>query len=825
MKSIFLIIAKNPGSSIALLIALWIGALGLATRLRIELDPVSLMPKGSVSAAAFEAYQSRFGGANTVFVIFDTPEPRVAGYRVLLSEAASRFAREIESTPEVSAARSGITEADEFNYLRAVIGRAPLLIRGPSALKKVRCRLDPEAIANRAQELKALAQLPAYAWSVQVAKFDPLGFSQDLEGIGDFGSLIDIDPMTGSFLSQDGNSSLVILQPTTSELDPDAGRRLSEAISNSATKVSDEVGLDVQVAATGGPLFAYYDEQAIRSDLEKTLPWTVVACGVLMIAVFGNLRLPLAGICGLLFGLTLLAAFLVLTVGTLSAIAISFSSILVGLGIDAAIHGSVAYRRWQYSGRQPEAALELVLSQTGAPIAAAAATTIAAFSVLLFSSLPPIRELGFVVVFGMILVLFATGALGSSLAVKFAARYRPPGFLWNAMGWVVDVTLTASQAHPARILVLALVVSGAAALGIPRLHVQANFQGLRPSAHPAVEGERIFNERFGGGTNNAHVLVSGSSFQEALDRARLVQAVVKSSSNSMTLLPRVSLLASPNEIASRLQILQKLDFKAALDTLESEMRRVGLKSSFFSPGLKALDSFAEGQDPFNASLMSLEFLDADSSGEVWIALTLLPGGSPGSSEQVSIATDAIEDSVPGALVASAERLGNDLRSRAILEFQELFVPCLGLIALVVALFMRLSAKNTLLALAPVALGIFWTLGFWGLCGATLDIVGLAVLPALVGIGIDDGLHVMHSARSGGSVAVAASTKDSGTALILTTLTTAAGFGTLAFSHLPSLRAAAVLVPTGVVCSLLATLTVLPAASVLIKGKEDVPRGC
>jgi predicted RND superfamily exporter protein len=100
-------------------------------------------------------------------------------------------------------------------------------------------------------------------------------------------------------------------------------------------------------------------------------------------------------------------------------------------------------------------------------------------------------------------------------------------------------------------------------------------------------------------------------------------------------------------------------------------------------------------------------------------------------------------------------------------------------------------------------------------GRDLDLFGLAVLPVMLGLGIDDGLYSVHGAGLPGTPTIGQSIRRSGRAMALTTLTTAIAFSSLGLSHIPALRAAALLVPLAVLACLVATLMVLPALAVLI----------
>ena len=55
---------------------------------------------------------------------------------------------------------------------------------------------------------------------------DPFGFLGDLPALAMEGSTIQVDPLTSTFVAEGGRTALAVLTPRSSELDPDAGRRL-----------------------------------------------------------------------------------------------------------------------------------------------------------------------------------------------------------------------------------------------------------------------------------------------------------------------------------------------------------------------------------------------------------------------------------------------------------------------------------------------------------------------------------------------------------------------------------------------------------------------
>ena len=60
-----------------------------------------------------------------------------------------------------------------------------------------------------------------------------------------------------------------------------------------------------------------------------------------------------------------------------------------------------------------------------------------------------------------------------------------------------------------------------------------------------------------------------------------------------------------------------------------------------------------------------------------------------------------------------------------------------------------GALSTILALVPLLVGSVWTLGMMVLFGVQFNMANLLFLPLIIGIGIDNGVHIMHSYRTTG----------------------------------------------------------------------------
>jgi len=92
-----------------------------------------------------------------------------------------------------------------------------------------------------------------------------------------------------------------------------------------------------------------------------------------------------------------------------------------------------------------------------------------------------------------------------------------------------------------------------------------------------------------------------------------------------------------------------------------------------------------------------------------------------------------------------------------------------------------NAGHALIAMIPLALGIFWMVGLMHLVGMKLSIMNVMGLPMIVGIGVDYGVHIIHRWRHEGRGKIRIVYSSTGKAILLTSLTTMLAFGSLVFS--------------------------------------------
>ena len=159
--------------------------------------------------------------------------------------------------------------------------------------------------------------------------------------------------------------------------------------------------------------------------------------------------------------------------------------------------------------------------------------------------------------------------------------------------------------------------------------------------------------------------------------------------------------------------------------------------------------------------------------------TVLPSGNIWQDklfmEQFSSELEVVSDrstGMPVIMRALFDIIGRDGRNAAVLTLVLVFI---------ILLVDFRSIKYALIAMLPLAAGAVWMIGLMQVFGLQLDLMNVMALPLILGIGIDDGVHVVHRWRLEGPRSASIVLSSTGKAVLLTSLTTILAFGSMMFS--------------------------------------------
>jgi len=150
----------------------------------------------------------------------------------------------------------------------------------------------------------------------------------------------------------------------------------------------------------------------------------------------------------------------------------------------------------------------------------------------------------------------------------------------------------------------------------------------------------------------------------------------------------------------------------------------------------------------------------------------------------------------------------------------LMATILTVIIVILLLWMDFrSLRFALLGVIPLITGGIWMLGLMKTFGLMLNVVNVMAIPMIVGIGIDDGVHILHRYMFEGLRKTPVVLRSTGKAVLLTSLTTMAGFGSLMTASYRGWVGFGALLVAGVGACFITTMLFLPSIiGIMTKGK-------
>lgn len=781
-----------------LLLLLPIG-LGLA-RLRLDTEVLNLLPEDLPEVQGLKRWQEHFQGAGDLLVTLRTGDPdesaRLAGSLATALRAEPGLANEVHWQAPWREHRGDSAELIAAMWLN----------QSPAEVERLRVRLDPQRLGTRLTQLREQLAVSLSPDELARLSYDPLGLL-DLPG-ADTTPFAQGDGDGPPFASADGTFRIVHVQPPAlsggyqASIDwlRLAGRRLGRW--RAETEGADQVELGM----TGGPAFV----ADISTSMERDMKWSISGTALILVVLFGLAHRRLRP---LLWLITLLAVSLLLTMaaggllyGRLNVVSLGFAAILLGLGVDYAL---VLYQERLAHPRVP---LADIRRWTASGIGWSAVTTAGAFALLNFGGLPGLAQLGTLVAVGVAV----------SAAVMIAWFLPPLEDSAPTANPGQEPIATTARSQSSMLLPGLSVLLGGVALGWA-LHrppgVDASAAPLRPLNSPAYSAMAELRREIGG-DEAWPLLVSGADEQQVADalirlREHLTELSGAGVVESFTLPD--SLWPNPrNQAANRPALLDLLGRQTnVLDAARAAgftTNSFALADAVFATWRKALaagDHFVPGNEV--SRWIARQSVARD--GERWIAAcTIQPTATGTKGEWL--------DRVQGkeVLVAGWDRLGPAIFSRV--EGRLHWLLAAIVVAQLLALWMAFGrVSEVLLSALTLAFGGALLLAVMSLANWSWNLMNLMAVPLLLGATEDYSIHMQHSLRRNRGDG-AATFRATGKAVLLCAATTAAGFGSLAFSTNAGLASLGQVCAVGVLCAAFASCGFLPAWWRLLHPKLD-----
>lgn len=629
--------------------------------------------------------------------------------------------------------------------------------------------------------------------------------------------------------------------------------------------LSAQLGLDlahgVRVRITGELALSYEELKSLSEGMVLSSVLSLVLVGFIVTFGLRSGRLVLASMFTLVAGLIWTAAFAAFAVGSLNLISIAFAVLYIGLGIDYSVHFCLRYRELVAQGASHESAMSQVPKDVGKSLALCAITTGAGFFAFIPTQFSGVAELGLISGTGTFINLVTTLTVLPALLRLMPLqpdKLAPLGK--NDRFTLVSRLRLLPTRFPRTVLGSAAVLGLASALALPHARFDYNPLNLRD---PNTESVQTYRDLLADSETSpwtAAIVVKDrrqvAALKARLNRLGTVDEAVaiddfvpEDQDEKLALVEEIALILGPEPGTLRRQSPPALtEQKLAIVELERKLASFlsNVSSHAVAPAaaslygsLQRLDARLSAPDDtveklinrLDSSLVAalpeqLRVLNiALTAGEVtldtlpkdlverWVTpdgqykVEVFPNEDLNDNEALRRFVTEVRSVAPE--VTEAPVINLESGNAVVRSLQLAFLYALLSSSILIWVLLR-NTVDVVLVLTPLLLGALYTVGLLILTGLGFNFANIVTLPLLLGIGVDNGIHMVHRMRTAPPAAGTLLETSTARAVVLAALTSIFSMGTLALSSHRGTSSMGQLLTFGLVAALICTLLVLPA---------------
>lgn len=823
-----------------MVLLIFILVLGMAFLLtgRLQFDPnfLKLFPSEKGPIKLYLENLKETGTFDLIFILLEKGEGADLQSLVEPGRKIAETLRslEIEGKTAFKTVRFQKIEEEDFESIKPALAlflTHPYLFLDEEDIPKLKEKWDEAEIAQQVRKnKKVLVSHASFAMKdlIQIDPFEIRWLFMERWKAGMKG--MEFDESSNFFLSKDQNSLLLIAEPVRPATDFSFSKSLMEALEKIAPTLPSEQGKGVKVSFTGAHPIAMSEAKTLRFDMQSSFFSSFLL--VLFVFFFAYRRwitLLFAGF-PIFGGIQLTMGIASLILGSLNILTSAFAAILVGLGIDFSIHLYDRYHHERAFGADISSAIEITLTQTGEGIWTGAFTTIFAFAILYFSRVRGIVELAFLVSVGLLCLLLCTYFVLPSFLIWIDQRKKP--YLYQPLQTLGLKNLSSLVEKKTFLFFFGFIgVTLFFAFFAFRVEVEKDFRNLRPKQIPSLEVLDRMGRAFGGKKLEAIAIHEGKDLPSLLLKEEgLIHTLEKEKKegrlDSFTSLS--DLIFSPEKQRNVAEaIRESIDLGRVKNNFIKALKGNGFELSEFGPLLQSLEDLSHGkekiyppetliasleQGPFKKGVERLLIRRGDTYKIV--SHLYYPKGK--------LSLEQLEKNLPGISITGPERVESEIL-RIVKEDLFLLTPIAFLIILFLVFLHFRRWKTTLFTLTPLVMGLIWMIGAMSLFGIRINFVNAVVLPMIIGMGIDNGVHLMHRYLEEGK-GVGHTLRTTGRAMVMCSLTTMLGFGSLVTARYQALSNMGWVTILGMGFCLITSLCFLPTLLLLWKGNHGGRKG-
>ena len=562
----------------------------------------------------------------------------------------------------------------------------------------------------------------------------------------------------------------LIVRPTGSPYDPDFAQPFW-AFANQVIDNTDFDAAHVDLVWLGGAYrHAVEDREVIIRDISTTSIVSFLLVLVLVAVAFKDVQaLPILFF-PLILGSSLTWGFTALVIGEVNTFTSTFTAILLGLGVDFAIHLYSRYREELTEVGDQREALAIAFEGAGPPCFTAAITSAGGFLALRFAGFVGFQQLGIVLAAG---VLFCLGAVLLTLPLMVlwldnqksdASLLRPPFTAGvqvryrSAKWWLMGIAVLASASW----------------MVIPNISFEYDLSALRPNG--LAYDELSAAERSVAKKSFQPLVVSVSSEKDLLTVHEHATQIVEQDQTPylQQAVSIYSILPSDqNERLERLRTIQELNAHPNMVYLPTEIQK----------NLQVLKSQSLTVITKNDLPKMVQGLLG--AGPNTHRLMLIPDGNMWDIRENNELAQTVSRLFTSELDIEMEIAGEYLAMASLYRLiSKDGLKISGVALLMVFIFswidMR-SIRRSLSAVLILLMGMSCAGAGLYFAGVKISLVNFVGIPIVMGIGIDVIIHLLHRISEEGPGRVRFALRTTGFAAFVSAATTILSFSSLLFA--------------------------------------------
>jgi len=645
--------------------------------------------------------------------------------------------------------------------------------------------------------------------------------------------------------STDNKSLLIIIGTNISEGTIDNIDEVANSIELIKNNVLEQFA-GTEIKLTGYPISARDEMRSITTSAEKMTLWALILVVAAMILFYRGWKFVAASIGILCIAIIWTLAFNQILFGVLNTVTLIMGLVLIGLGIDFSIHW-INYKISNDEFRNEKSFdTTSYLKLTATPILAGAFTSATAFLSLLILNVKSINEFGVMSFLGVIL----TAVLILILMPIFLKEINDSS-IYTSLRKKIIYFIKLLLLHKKIILVLSVALLALCFWLIPKLKYEYNYAKLQTGGLSSYELKNEIIQKFGfspdvfihrvSGIDNADdikkKLMNSDKIGYVLSVSDFIPTEEKLQQNKNIIeeiIEDSQLIIAAKFNVSKLKLIKSnfLEIQNLLQFVTSDsITKVPLKEGILllNHVTNSLDESAiDNLNNFNRDWVQ-SFIDRNNqlvknnSFEIWNQPTTIryifqtsqpgefiqfiyPKNDTWQKENIESLELLFNEVAPSAV--GLPRISWHMSQKILSDVIIMIIVALIIIILTLRVIQR-SFKSSVLTLVPLSFGIILTLSTLSLLNIKVSLYNLISLPIILGIGIDDGLHIIHSYRKNPEGGSADAIYKIGPAVFLTSLTSMIGFGCLSFYNHPGISSLGIVTFIGVAWCLVSTLLFLP----------------